>query len=402
MRTLLALLSCAGLCLAQGTVVLTDTSWKCSASEPAGWADTDFDDTAWTPAVPVQGPDAHGDHYKLPNTLGFASKAQWIWVDATGGSKSCLFRHTLDVPAGWRRAEMLYVADDHAHVWVNGEQADSYETWTGQWGHRGCAVFLDLTPWLREGKNVIAVKGINDGGPHGLGAEIRIDGAPMVPRLRGGDEALPETARKRLDELVKLVEAPATRDDGTKKLIEFSREFGLAVAPVLDKLAAEAADANVAARLGQAIDAAVPEMMPVVPGDGRFAYGRMTLAVLNTHLYADKEPGCLFRWAVSAQVRAHLDPDGVRATVLKAAEDGTELSAERAVRFIGALDFEYGRETLLEVLKARPKTRAGAFAAAGLSRVGKPEDAAALEKAASCGFGPTERAAKAALRTCGK
>jgi hypothetical protein len=403
-KALAAVLFVAALAVAEERrlTILSDGSWKVSPERRAGWEAPDFDDSSWAAAVAVDGPDGHGDHYKVPNVLGFPTKARWIWFARADLNSTAWFRRAFEVPAGVRTAEMIYIADDHAHVCVNGEKADSYTTWDGQWGHRGCAVFLDLTPWIREGRNVVAVECVDDMGAFGFAAEIRIDGDPMVPRLRGGDETLPEGGEKRLREYAKELEDGAKRDEATKKIFALSREFGLAAAPALDALAEEAKNGDVASRLGQAIDAAVPQLMPSVWGDGRFAYGRMTLAALEAHLFSEKEPGCLFRWAVSTQVRAHLEPGGVARVVRRAAEDGTGLSAERAARFIGALDFEFGRETLLEILAARPKSRAGAFAAAGLARIGKPEDRAAIEKACGCGFAPTARACAAALRALAK
>ncbi len=323
---LFVFLSAAGLA-AGPAVVVSDTTWRASDRVPAGdaWLAAGFDDTAWKAATDYGMNEEKWVHYTVDNTFGFASEANWIWTQADRGG--CL-RKAFTATAGFRTAEMIFVADDTAEVWINGEPVDAYDTRVGWWGFRGCAVIVDVTPWIVDGDNVIAVRVHDTGGARGFAAEIRLDGEPLV---------LP---------LTRTVGDGDFQGAAGRDLLRFHR---LGAAELKEQLAAAAAVQQVTVRL----------------------------------------------LAAAAQLRAK-DPDGL-AKLLRAGEDGTGALPERAVRYIGALELRDHQETLLEVLKARAGTRAGAFAAAALIRLGDAGAIPGLEAAAACGFAPTERAARRAL-----
>jgi HEAT repeat protein len=104
------------------------------------------------------------------------SKASWIWdaPNATGeGTFGCYFRKTFELPAKPKAAVVIITADNGYDLAVNGSLVG---------GDAGFdAVYwksiekYDITDLLAAGKNVIAVKGENMGGPAGLLAAARIE-----------------------------------------------------------------------------------------------------------------------------------------------------------------------------------------------------------------------------------
>lgn len=318
----------SGAALAGPTVVVSDTTWKATDRPPDNWAAPDCDDSTWGAAKDYGMNEEKWKHYTVDNTFGFASDGNWIWTQADAGG--CL-RKRFKAPEKFRTAEMVFVADDVAEIRINGEEVDFYDTHVGWWGYRGCAVIVDLLPWLADGDNLVAVRLTDTGGARGFAAEIRIDGDPLVVPL-----------------------ARSVKDGD------------------------------------------------VQPADGRdlFRFHDLDAAQLKEQLSLDeKHQQVSVRLLLAASRLGAKDAAGL-AKVLRLAEDpASDRYAERAVRFIGALGLRSMKDTVLEVLKARPKTRAGAFAAAALARLGADDGEAreALEKAAGCGFAPTERAARRAL-----
>lgn len=129
------------------------------------------------PAEGTAGPTQHGVHFREANVLGVPTHAQYIWGDFR--AEGCLER-AIDVPPGIRRAEMLFVADDEVEISVNSSRVDFYSTGAATWGERGCAVLVDLLPWLEDGCNLLRARVANRGGCAGFVAEIRIDGESFV------------------------------------------------------------------------------------------------------------------------------------------------------------------------------------------------------------------------------
>ncbi|MEK7466759.1 MAG: hypothetical protein AAB074_05020 [Planctomycetota bacterium] len=330
MKTTCLLLLLSGAAIAGPFVVVSDTTWKSSDTLPADWSSADCDDSKWGVAKNYGMNEENWKHYTVDNTFGFASDANWIWTKADAGG--CV-RKRFKSPEKFRTAEMIFVADDTAEIWINGEKVDFYDTVLGYWGFRGCAVIVDVLPWIVDGENLVAVKLGDTGGARGFASEIRFDGEPLAgPFAAGAKDA----------------------------------DFQEALGRDLFKF--------------HTIDAKGLKELFNAAGD------HQQVSV---------------RWLAAAAALGAKDAEGLH-KALRAAEDGNERLSERAVRFIDALALKSHSDTLLEVLKARPATRSGAFAAAALARLGSVEALPALEKASSCGFKPTERAAKRAITSLTK
>ena len=305
--------------------VISDTSWKATDTPPANWAAPDCDDSTWGAAADYGMNEEKWKHYTVDNTFGFASEANWIWTKAERGG--CV-RKGFKAPERFATAEMIFVADDTAEIWINGEKVDFYDTAVGFWGYRGCAVIVDAAPWVVDGDNVLAVKLTDTGGARGFALELRFDGEPLAkPFAAGAKDA-------------------DFQEPGGEDLFRF-----------------------------HTIDAK---------------------GLKDLFSAGDERQQVSIRWLAAAAALGAKDPEGLD-KALRAAEDGSDRLSERAVRFIDALALKSHADTLVEVLKARPKTRAGAFAAAALARIGNAEALPGLEKASACGFAPTERAARRAL-----
>ncbi|MEK7466031.1 MAG: hypothetical protein AAB074_01335 [Planctomycetota bacterium] len=396
MRSLLALALAGIAASADPVVVLTDVGWKGIANPGEDWMTPDFDDSGWAAADSGEGPAQNGDHYSVRNTFGFDSKADWLWA---GEDDGCAFRRSFEVPAGFRRAEMIYFVDDVGELYVNGELADNHLS--GQFGHRGAGTVLDLLPWLREGANVIALRAKNIMGPRGFAAEIRIDGAPFfVPSVRAG-QPLAADVIAAVKEFAKHLDADdeGVREAAETALLSLARRNGLpvveAVAKEVEKSSAEAKAR--AAHLREALHERL--WQPAGGPDSRWAFAPCSLSQVKTILESDfEQQWSLLRMHVLVRARMDLDPAGMLAILSGLARDGEGIPAERAVRVLVGSGLPAGADVLREVLKSRPDSRAGAFAAAGLARFGSADDIPALENAAVCGHAETERAAKAAAR----
>jgi hypothetical protein len=342
-------------------VVVTDASWSGAAK----------DDGEWSAAAEIEGPVSHGAHYGVDNLFARATKARWIWA---GDGTTCVLRRTIDVSGTWRRAEMLVTADDVAEVSINGTVAATCDTLRGWWGMRGGGQLVDMAPFLVSGRNTVTVRAENRGGPHGFACEIRIDAPPFV-FPRGSGRALTAEDARAIDAMI----APAARSPlSLLRLSDAVARHGVAAAPVLR---AHKGDSEVVEALLSGLD---PDMsqMTSFGADGVVPILRngAGLPVALRHVLT---------------IRALGDIDENVRAALESADDDVW---ERTVRTIAAADLRSLVLELARAVKERPKTRAGAFAAAALGRMGDASHVKRLIEAASCGYAPTERAARHALR----
>ncbi|THV01133.1 hypothetical protein K435DRAFT_963675 [Dendrothele bispora CBS 962.96] len=125
-----ALLVTAVVTYTDGTTsrIVSDLSWRVSASLPSGWEQPGFDDSSWEAVIsegtyPTQDPDNYGTvSIAGVNPLSYA-QAHWIWTSEnpkTLGTRA--LRRTLDLPPGNTNAsgQVLIVADDEYSLYVNG------------------------------------------------------------------------------------------------------------------------------------------------------------------------------------------------------------------------------------------------------------------------------------------
>ena len=71
----------AGILASTSTGVVTDTSWKCSAVEEAGWYLPSFDDSDWSNAK-ITGTNDVSNQWQRA-IAGISAQAKWIWADVT-------------------------------------------------------------------------------------------------------------------------------------------------------------------------------------------------------------------------------------------------------------------------------------------------------------------------------
>jgi hypothetical protein len=97
-------------------------------------------------------------------------RGKWIWHAGKGSQPGVIFaRKSFDMTRVPRDATLWIAADDTFTVFVNGKQVASGAGWQS-------AQRVNIVPLLRTGRNVIAVRAENAGGPAGLLVELRADG----------------------------------------------------------------------------------------------------------------------------------------------------------------------------------------------------------------------------------
>jgi putative heme-binding domain-containing protein len=98
----------------------------------------------------------------------FDGAKQWIWCGEALEYESVWFRRTFEVGGAVRAAWLEGSCDNRMVAWVNGREAFEVEGW--QRPRRASVAQL-----LRDGSNVLAVWGQNDGGPAGLQLALEIE-----------------------------------------------------------------------------------------------------------------------------------------------------------------------------------------------------------------------------------
>ena len=97
---------------------------------------------------------------------------RWIWDRSAEAEEEVFFRRTFELGKHASDAQLVVSCDNHCRVYLNGEQVGSSDAWE-------TPLRVDVTKHLRQGANVLAVHGWNDGGPAGLAARLswRVDGS---------------------------------------------------------------------------------------------------------------------------------------------------------------------------------------------------------------------------------
>lgn len=363
------------LALALQIVVVTDATWKGSAEPASGWETAAFDDSAWEAAADDSALNRY-EEYCPGNMFAFPSRARWI----SAGDGGCL-RKTISVPKDYRRAEAVLAADNAGEVYVNGTVAFSYDTDGGAWGHRGGAMVVDLAPFLEAGDNVIAVRVVNRGGPTGFVMEVRIDGDPLAPSVKVDPLRADEATAIRA--LVKTLSSDDfdEREKATEELRRLARRP--AACDLLKELRASA-DVEAQVRIDVALGQSELAFPPVEPAG---LEKLLTAVPANRMIRRDL--------ALAADLARRDRPAFDKA--MRAVRDFGPPGMASFVRLAGLLEIDVAADLAAE-LEKHPKTVVAAWAASALGRLGAKDHVKALEAAASCGYAPTERAAKHALR----
>jgi len=106
--------------------------------------------------------------------------AEWIWTDEQGDPRTTAptvvryFRRSFELPEAGIGAWLQVAVDDAYVAYVNGVEVGSGDSWEKPGLH-------DVSKHVREGRNTLAVKASNEGGPAGLLAVLRV-------QPRTGDE----------------------------------------------------------------------------------------------------------------------------------------------------------------------------------------------------------------------
>jgi|GEM_PF-6595763 len=152
--------------IASGTFY-SDSSWLTTGKYVDGWNSLGFDDSSWW-NVKVLGTPPVGTWGDINNMVG--TNAQWIWyLDGTDNVER-FFRKTFIIDKQITAALLKITADDDYYVYINGNFVGK-DTGDGAWK---TAEIYEIGEYLQQGKNVIAVKAKDTGGPEGLLAELTI------------------------------------------------------------------------------------------------------------------------------------------------------------------------------------------------------------------------------------
>jgi hypothetical protein len=157
------------------------------------------------PPAPVKG------FPERPKPQPSGTAAEWIWAPPAAQEEETVFlRRTFDLSGKPARATVDIAVDNYWTLYVNGKEVQSGEGWAE-------AVRVPVAALLQKGRNVIAVKARNAGGP--AGALVRV----MV-RVAGKDTEIDSNAEWRASREASEGWATADFDDsGWQKAVSFGR-----------------------------------------------------------------------------------------------------------------------------------------------------------------------------------
>jgi hypothetical protein len=106
------------------------------------------------------------------------AEAHWIWLGPVVGDQQLYTRAVISLRTKPKMAKVWITGDDAFSLFINGQQVDQSQSIEQGWSHPHQD---SVTQYLRAGKNVIAVKGVNSGGgAAGILLELDIDGVPTL------------------------------------------------------------------------------------------------------------------------------------------------------------------------------------------------------------------------------
>ncbi|MCX7922523.1 MAG: hypothetical protein N3B21_11025 [Clostridia bacterium] len=151
-----------------GKRITTNNSWKVSTTMQDGWNTINYDDSKWSNAKD------YGQVYSAPTwgagVIGFSSDtpAHWIWSSNNDADNTVYFRTTIDIP----QSSIKIACDNAYELYINGILVGTGNDWTTPQDFSN----LPLTP----GKNVIAIKGIDQDGVAAMVADATINGKRLA------------------------------------------------------------------------------------------------------------------------------------------------------------------------------------------------------------------------------
>ncbi len=101
--------------------------------------------------------------------------ASWVWSaptapDGHAATDRAWLVAELELPRAPAAAELFLAADNHARAWLDGQRVADSDDWHA-------ATRADVAARLAPGRHVLAIEARNDGGPAGVLAWLRADGA---------------------------------------------------------------------------------------------------------------------------------------------------------------------------------------------------------------------------------
>ena len=141
--------------------VVSNSLWRSSSQQVPGWQLPDFNDANWAFArSPYPSP-------TLPTALIPGTNAQFMWHDPQGmsngttGSTTAFFRYTFSVNSSASSRPLVGTArvsvDDDYDLYVNGTLVKQNH----DGGFADVVDTINMSPYLRQGKNVIAVQAVD-------------------------------------------------------------------------------------------------------------------------------------------------------------------------------------------------------------------------------------------------
>ena len=129
--------------------------WVATPAEaPEGFWAVDYDDEKWG-TMPVPGNwEINGFGYPIYTNIVYPFPKNPPYIPHDDNPTGC-YRHEFDIPAEWEgRRIILHFESGLAamHIWVNGEKVGYSE------GTK-CAVEFDITPYAKQGSNLLAIEG---------------------------------------------------------------------------------------------------------------------------------------------------------------------------------------------------------------------------------------------------
>ncbi|WP_051265932.1 family 78 glycoside hydrolase catalytic domain [Nakamurella lactea] len=148
----------------------TDSSWKVTDTEPAGWQQPEFDDSGWEAAAELasygQGPWGSGVSIPQPDEPDLVGTS-WVWAPGSTANDGAVgtryLRAHLPIPAGTqvRAATLVLTADDDFTGWLQGEQVASVPQRTDAWRLAQLVDVTDAAQAAVAGELVVAVRATN-------------------------------------------------------------------------------------------------------------------------------------------------------------------------------------------------------------------------------------------------
>jgi len=149
----------------EAVVIRSDSSWKCAIQVPSDWSCLGFDDTSWKYA---ESPNRNvWDKISGPWNLDPGAVPMWH----PDNPKIAYFRKTFELDGFCRAPSILHICvDDDYELHVNGQlvknNANGYLTFPGE--------SYNVTPYLRKGKNLVAIKGIDRIGGRSVHLSLKV------------------------------------------------------------------------------------------------------------------------------------------------------------------------------------------------------------------------------------